>query len=142
MNILVINGPNLNLLGRREPEIYGCGSYEDLCAFLRDYAKERHCGLEILQTNHEGTIIDWLQDRWESVDAFILNPGAFTHYSYAIRDAIKAVPRPVVEVHLSDLSQREPFRRVSVLKDVCAHQIMGKGFQSYSEAIDWLMKGQ
>lgn len=142
MNILVINGPNLNLLGRREPEIYGRKSYEDLCAFLQVCAQERHCGLEILQTNHEGTIIDWLQDRGESVDAFILNPGAFTHYSYAIRDAIKAVPRPVVEVHLSDLSLREPFRRNSVLKDVCAHQIMGKGFQSYSEAIDWLMKGK
>jgi 3-dehydroquinate dehydratase-2 len=142
MNILIINGPNLNLLGLREPEIYGHETYHDLCIFLESYAQKHGCRVEIRQTNHEGTIIDWLQEEWKTVDAFILNPGAFTHYSYAIRDAIKAIPRPVVEVHLSDLSVREPFRQVSVLKEVCAHQIMGKGFQSYSEAMAWLMKGK
>lgn len=138
MNILIVNGPNLGLLGLREPEIYGKRTYADLCAFIRNHAEATGVAVDIRQTNHEGTILDWLQEEWSGVDGIILNPGALTHYSYALRDAVAAIPVPVVEVHLSDILNREPFRRISVIRDVCANQIMGKGFEGYVEAIDWL----
>lgn len=142
MNILVINGPNLNLLGLREPEVYGKETYADLCAYLQKQAALRGCGVEVRQTNHEGVIIDWLQELWPRFDAVLLNPGALTHYSYAIRDCVKAIPIPVVEVHLSDIMTREPFRQISVLQDVCIAQIKGKGFAGYADAIDLFMKGK
>ena len=140
MNILIMNGPNLNLLGLREPEIYGKGTYAELCARIRAHAGSVGVSVDVRQTNHEGVLIDWLQEEWSKVDGIILNPGALTHYSYALRDAVAAIPVPVVEVHLSDISAREPFRRVSIIRDVCAAQIMGKGFEGYVEAIDWLRK--
>lgn len=140
MNILIVNGPNLNLLGLREPEIYGKGTYAELCARIRAHAETIGVSVDIRQTNHEGAVIDWLQEEWPRVEGIILNPGALTHYSYALRDAVAAIPVPVVEVHLTDISSREPFRRVSVIRDVCAAQIMGKGFEGYVEALDWLRK--
>jgi 3-dehydroquinate dehydratase-2 len=142
MNIFIINGPNLNLLGMREPEVYGKETYQDLLRHLQEHAKKRGCAVDIRQTNHEGTIIDWIQDNWSKVDGIILNPGALTHYSYALRDCVKAVPVPVVEVHLSDISVREPFRSVSVLEGVCLDQIKGKGVSGYVEAMDLLLKGK
>lgn len=142
MNIFIINGPNLNLLGMREPDIYGNENYQDLLCHIQDHAKKRGCSVEIRQTNHEGTIIDWIQENWSRYDGIILNPGALTHYSYAIRDCVKAVPIPVVEVHLSDISAREPFRRFSVLEGVCLAQIKGKGVFGYLEAMDLLLKGK
>lgn len=138
MNILIVNGPNLNLLGLREPEIYGKGTYAELCARIRGHAESVGISVDVRQTNHEGTIIDWLQEEWPKLDGIILNPGALTHYSYALRDTVAAIPVPVVEVHLSDIASREPFRRVSVIRDVCAAQIAGKGFEGYVEALDWL----
>jgi len=142
MNIFIINGPNLNLLGLREPDVYGKETYADLLARIRDHAQKRGCVVDIRQTNHEGVIIDWIQENWSKFDGIILNAGALTHYSYAIRDCVKAVPIPVIEVHLSDISAREPFRKFSVLEDVCAAQIKGKGWAGYLEAIDLLLKGK
>lgn len=140
MNILVINGPNLNLLGIREKEVYGEASYADLENFLYEEAKKLHVRLDIVQTNHEGTIIDKIHEAYQrKYSGIILNAGAYTHYSYAIRDAIKAVNMKVVEVHLTDLNKREDFRKVSVIREVCAATFMGKGFQSYLEALRFLV---
>ncbi|MDD3841914.1 MAG: type II 3-dehydroquinate dehydratase [Candidatus Izemoplasmatales bacterium] len=136
MNILIINGPNLNLLGLREPQIYGTASYVDLCEQLLAYAKTINVTLDIRQSNHEGKIIDWIQDDWRKFDGLIINPGALSHYSYAIFDCLKAVPIPTIEVHLSDIEAREPFRRTSVIKDACIKQIKGLGFFGYIKAID------
>jgi 3-dehydroquinate dehydratase-2 len=141
MNIFIVNGPNLNLLGLREPEIYGTKTYDDLLAYLLAYAKENQIHLEIRQTNHEGVIIDWIQENWRRFDGIILNPGAFTHYSYAIYDCLKAIPIPTIEVHLSDIDHREPFRKISVIKAACIAQIQGKGFAGYIEAIERFTKG-
>ncbi|HHZ11622.1 MAG TPA: type II 3-dehydroquinate dehydratase [Acholeplasmataceae bacterium] len=142
MHILVINGPNLNLLGTREKEIYGEATLEDLERLLKDEAKRLKVRIDVFQTNHEGTIIDKIHEAFHRrYSGIILNPGAYTHYSYAIRDAIKGVDLPVVEVHLSDLTKREEFRKVSVIRDVCAATFMGKGFQSYLEALRFLAVG-
>jgi len=141
MNIFIINGPNLNLLGLREPEIYGTKSYADLVAEITEYATKKQIHVDIRQTNHEGLILDWIQENWQKFDGLIINPGALTHYSYALRDCLKAVPLPTIEVHLSDLSRREPFRQISVIKDACIAQIQGKGFTGYLEAIDCFLKG-
>jgi len=136
MNILIINGPNLNMLGIREPDIYGSNTYQELVALVTEYANNNHCTVEIYQTNHEGEILDLLHSRYQEFDGLIINPGAFTHYSYAIYDCLKAIPLMAIEVHLSDLSTREPFRQISVIKDACKKQIHGKGIHSYFEAID------
>ncbi|MDD3126133.1 MAG: type II 3-dehydroquinate dehydratase [Candidatus Izemoplasmatales bacterium] len=141
MNILIINGPNLNLLGLREPHIYGSSSYNELCTQLFAYAKTLDIIIDIRQSNHEGIIIDWIQADWSKFDGLILNPGALTHYSYAILDCLKAVPLPTIEVHLSDTDAREPFRKISVVKDACIKQIKGKGFAGYIEALDYFAKG-
>ena len=139
MNILIINGPNLNLLGIREPDVYGKNTYNDLVNIVTDHAKINNINIEIKQSNHEGQIIDFLHEAYfNKVDGIILNAGAYTHYSYAIHDAISSINIPTVEVHLSDITKRESFRQLSVIKDVCVTSIMGKGINSYIEALDYL----
>lgn len=140
MNILILNGPNLNMIGIREPEIYGNKSYKDLEDYCESIAEKNKVTVDIKQTNYEGIIIDLLQWSHDHYDGVVLNAGAFTHYSYAIMDAIKAINTPVVEVHLSDINKREDFRRVSVIKDACINSVMGKGFKGYEEAINILIK--
>ncbi len=137
--IVIINGPNMNLLGERETEIYGDRSLEDLNNEIKKYADERGVKLIFFQSNHEGEIIDILHDHRNDADGFILNPGAFTHYSYAIRDAVAAISPPVVEVHLSDIESREEFRKISVIEPVAAKQYSGEGLRSYLMAIDFLL---
>lgn len=138
MNILIINGPNLNLLGKREPEIYGSETLEDIQRWLCEQPETNGMELRIFQSNHEGTIIDTLHDAIGRTDGIIINPGAFTHYSYAIRDAITAVNIPTVEVHLSDIHSREDFRKISVIKPVCIQQICGLGKIGYLEGLNVL----
>lgn len=141
MNILIVNGPNLNFLGLREPAIYGTKNYNDLIEYLKQYEQKHHHYFEIYQSNHEGTIIDIIQEKYLHFDGIILNPGAFTHYSYAIYDCIKSIPTPTIEVHLSDIHAREDFRKISVIQPACIGQISGKGFDSYIEAVYLLEKG-
>ncbi len=140
MRILVLNGPNLNLTGKREPSIYGRRSMDDIIKDLKAHAEEHGHELCSLQSNHEGVLIDALQEADGRFDAVILNAGALTHYSYALRDAIAATGLPVAEVHMSDLLSREPFRAVDVIEEVCAFRIMGMGERSYFEAFDMLTK--
>jgi 3-dehydroquinate dehydratase-2 len=142
MKILVINGPNLNFLGIREPDIYGREDYDSLLRFIADVAAKHGDTAEVFQSNHEGAIIDRIQDAYsDGTEGIVINPGAFTHYSYAIHDALQSVSIPKVEVHLSDITKREEFRRISVTKAACDHQIYGKGFKGYEEAIEYLHKG-
>ena len=136
--ILVINGPNLNMLGLREPEIYGSASYNDLLQYIKDYAKDK-AELTFYQSNHEGGIIDCIQGAYGNTDGIIINAGGYTHTSVAIADAISAVTVPAVEVHISDITKREEFRKHSYLTDVCKTTIMGKGFAGYTMAIDYLL---
>lgn len=138
MKIQVINGPNLNMLGVREPEIYGSLTLEEINRQLKQKGDELGILLEFYQSNHEGDIIDKIQGCYGKADGIVINPGAFTHYSIAIRDAIAAVGLPTVEVHLSDINSREDFRKVSVVKSVCQKQIWGKGLLSYTEALEFL----
>ncbi len=138
--ILVIHGPNLNLLGEREPEMYGSLTLDELNEKLREFAAEQGLELKIFQSNHEGAIIDTLHQERQWADGVVINPGAYTHYSYAIRDAIAAIGTPTVEVHLSDITKREPFRRTSVIKEVCVAQICGLGWRSYIEGIKKLLE--
>lgn len=143
MQILVINGPNLNFLGIRNKDIYGNEDYDALLSKIRKHCREVEVDVVFFQSNHEGAIIDRLQQAYyESVDGIVINPGALTHYSYALRDAISSVQINTVEVHISDIYSREPFRHVSVTKDVCAHQITGKGLDGYIEAIDYLITAE
>ena len=136
-HIIVINGPNLNLLGVREPEVYGNETYADLCGFIEEKAQSLGVDVSVMQFNCEGDIITALQEA-TGAGGVVLNAGAYTHYSYAIRDAIAAIKAPVVEVHLSDIESREEFRKVSVIKPVCAAQISGLGFESYGKAMEFL----
>ena len=138
MKILVINGPNLNLLGIREPEIYGNKTFSDLENMIENYGEENGIEVTSLQSNSEGEIIDYIHYALGNYDGIVINPGAYTHYSYAIADAISAVSIPTVEVHISDINKREEFRRISVTKASCIHQISGHGFEGYIEAIDYL----
>lgn len=135
MRVLVIHGPNLNLLGRREREVYGTATLADIDERLSERAAALGVTLDCVQSNHEGAIVDLLQGASERADAVLLNPGAFTHYSYAIRDAIAAASVPVIEVHLSNIAAREEFRRHSVLAAVCAGQVAGMGPASYVAAL-------
>ena len=139
MNILVINGPNLNLLGSREPEIYGHETLDEIMIWLADQPEARGHSLKYFQSNHEGAIIDRIHQALDQADGILINPGAYTHYSYAIRDALAAVGIPAVEVHLSAIDQREPFRRTSVIKDVCISQVSGKGKESYRIGLKHLL---
>lgn len=139
MKILVLNGPNLNLLGIREPEIYGNRSYEDLCKLIETHAAARGVTVEIRQTNHEGVLVDRIQAARGNFDGIVLNPAGYTHTSVAILDAVTAAGVPTVEVHLSDLSRREPFRQISYVRSACIATIMGRGFAGYLEAIDLLL---
>ncbi|MDR3271878.1 MAG: 3-dehydroquinate dehydratase [Flavobacteriaceae bacterium] len=137
MKIIIINGPNLNLLGKREPEIYGNQTFENYFSLLeRKFPKIE---LNYFQSNHEGFLIDKIQETGFSYDGIVINPGAYTHYSYAIYDALKAVSAPAVEIHISDIETREDFRKKSVTKDACVLQIKGKGLQGYDEAIEFLL---
>ncbi|MGI6710038.1 MAG: type II 3-dehydroquinate dehydratase [Bacilli bacterium] len=141
MKILVINGPNLNMLGIREPEIYGSKTYKDLEQYIQDISKKLNISeIEIFQSNHEGVIVDKIQKAYfDKVDGIIINPGAFTHYSYSIRDAIASVNIKTIEVHLSDISKRDDFRKTSVLEGVVNFRFFGKGFASYKEALESLV---
>lgn len=140
MNILLLNGPNLNLLGEREPEIYGKTTLPEVEQMVQARARELGHVVRAVQSNHEGALIDELQQARRWADGVIFNPGAFTHYSYALRDAIASTRLRVVELHISDITRREEFRRVSVLEEVCAHRIVGKGIAGYLEALEWLVR--
>lgn len=141
MKIFVINGPNLNMLGVREPEIYGLKSYESLCGRITDYCGEKAVEVEIFQSNHEGAIVDKIQSALSNgVDGIVINPAAYTHTSIAILDALKCVGIPTVEVHISDISRREEFRKKSFITPICEKTICGKGFDGYIEAIELLIR--
>lgn len=138
--ILIMNGPNLNMLGVREKGVYGAKTLDEINKFISEEAKQWDVELEFYQSNHEGSLIDKLHDAYGKTDGIILNAGAYTHYSYAIRDAISSVSIPCVEVHLSNIHEREAFRHVSVIKEVCMAQICGKGEQGYVDALALLME--
>lgn len=140
MKILVINGPNLNMLGIREPGIYGKNTFADLLALLEDAAKELGVELEQYQSNHEGDLVDKIQWAYGKVDGIVINPAAYTHTSVAILDALKAVSIPAVEVHISDVDSREPFRQISYAGMACVKTIKGHGFQGYREAMQYLVE--
>lgn len=139
MRILLLNGPNLGTLGRRQPEVYGTTTLDEIVEACRAHALERGALLEALQSNHEGALIDRLEQL--DYDALICNFGALSHTSYALHDALVAAARPAVEVHISDITAREPWRRVSVTAPATAHQVTGRGWRGYLEAIDWLLDG-
>ena len=138
MKILVLNGPNLNLLGKREPEIYGKTTYDELLEMIKAHAAKIGVSVEFFQSNHEGGLIDRIQDADGIFDGIILNAGGYTHTSVAIRDAVAAVSVPTVEVHLTDPDEREDFRKVNFIRPVCVSTVSGKGVSSYSEALDIL----
>ena len=137
MKLLIINGPNLNLLGLREPTIYGSQNYATLCDSLQIWASELGHEIEIFQSNHEGVIVDKIQSAYGKFEGIVINPAAYTHTSVAILDALKAVAIPTVEVHLSDISQREAFRQFSYVSLVAKKTVCGKGFEGYHEAMAW-----
>ena len=138
MKLLVLNGPNLNLLGLREPDIYGKRSYADLERFLQDCADEIGAELEVFQSNHEGDLVDRIQAAYGVFDGIVMNPAAYTHTSVALLDAVKAVGIPTVEVHLSDPDAREEFRRISYVRLACLKTVKGLGFESYRQALLFL----
>ncbi len=138
MKLLVINGPNLNLLGLREPEIYGRRTYQDLLSLLRQTGKEEGVEVECFQSNHEGAIVDAIQQAYGVFDGIVINPAAYTHTSVAILDALKAVALPAVEVHISAVSSREPFRQISYAGMACVRTYQGLGFDGYVQAIRFL----
>ena len=140
MNILVINGPNLNMLGIRDKSIYGNNTYKDLVKLIKDYAKEKSVKVKCVQSNYEGKIIDYIHKSIGKFNAIIINAGAYTHYSYAIKDALNLVKIPKVEVHISNIYEREEFRKISVIKDECDYSIVGQGIKGYLLAIDYLRK--
>lgn len=138
MHITLIHGPNLNLLGQREPDVYGVMTHDELVEQVQAYAVSTGVTLSVKQSNHEGDLIDYLQQSSSTSQAVIINPAAYTHTSIALLDTVRAILIPVVEVHLSDIESREPFRRVSYIKDAVVARFFGKGIQSYFEAIDFL----
>ena len=141
MKILIINGPNINMLGIREVDVYGNKTYQDLCDLLNEYAKSKNVEIELFQSNHEGDIVDKIQMAYfEKVDGIVINPAAYTHTSIAILDALKAVNIKTVEVHMSDISKREEFRKLSYVSLYASKRIMGKGFEGYIEAINYLLE--
>ncbi len=140
IKILVLNGPNLNLLGIREPSVYGAETLDDINEYIDKYAAEQGVECYFFQSNSEGELIDAIQSVYYDFDGCILNAGAYTHYSYAIRDAITSIGKPVIEVHMSDIYKREEFRHVSVIKDVCRESVLGHGKDSYIMAVDAIKK--
>ncbi len=138
MRLLVINGPNLNMLGIREPDIYGKNTYADLCGMIESYAAEKGVAVKLFQSNHEGAIVDEIQAALGRFDGIIINPAAYTHTSVAILDALKAVALPAVEIHISDVSARESFRQISYAGMACEKSFIGLGFEGYLRAIDYL----
>ena len=141
MNILVINGPNLNMLGLREPELYGRATYDDLVAMIRAEAEQLGVKTEFVQSNHEGVLIDAIQEAYHKFDGIIINPGAYTHTSIALLDALKAAGVPAVEVHITDPDTREEFRRISYIRAACVATIKGRGLEGYLDALRLLTKG-
>ena len=136
--IRVINGPNINMLGIREPEIYGRTTYADLVTMIEEHAEAINIEVEVMQSNHEGDLVDMLQDCYQKINGIVINPGAYTHTSVAILDALKAVSIPAVEVHISEVDKREDFRQVSYIRKACVKTITGHGVEGYIEAIDYL----
>lgn len=140
MHITIINGPNLNMLGIREPDIYGRETYADLCGKITNYCQSNNIGCDIYQSNHEGDLVDKIQSCYGKSDGIVINPAAYTHTSVAILDAAKAVGIPTVEVHISDVSKREDFRQVSYIRQACCKTITGHGTDGYIEAIEFLIE--
>ena len=140
MNILVINGPNLNLLGIRNPDIYGKTSYQDLVKKIKEYCKQKKIKVKCVQSNYEGKIVDYIQKSTKRYHGIVINAGAYTHYSIAIKDALNAIKLPKVEVHISNIYEREEYRKINYIKDECLASIIGKGIEGYLEAIDILVK--
>ncbi len=138
MRILILNGPNLNMLGVREPEIYGHETYDDLCSMLQKEADALGVSVEFFQSNHEGALVDAIQRAYGVMDGIVINPAAYTHTSVALLDAVKAVGIPTVEVHISDPETREPFRAVSYIRAACVKTIKGRGLQGYADALRFL----
>lgn len=139
MKLLVLNGPNLNMLGIREPEIYGKETYDDLCRMVKEHAEKRGVSVTLYQSNHEGDLIDRIQMAYGDVDGIVFNPGGYTHTSVALCDAVKAVGIPTVEVHISDVTSREDFRQVSYIRAACVATVAGHGLNGYLEAMDLLI---
>lgn len=140
MKILVINGPNINMLGIREPDIYGKENYKTLLERIQAHAKEKDIDIECFQSNHEGALVDKIQEAFGKADGIVINPGAYTHTSIAILDAVKAVGIPTVEVHISKVEEREAFRQISYVREACVATITGRGIGGYLDAIDLLNK--
>ena len=140
MKILVINGPNINMLGIREPGSYGSDSFETLCNNVKEHAEKAGIEVKLFQSNHEGALVDEIQAAYGKFDGIVINPGAYTHTSIALLDAVKAVSIPTVEVHISDVSSREDFRQISYIRKACVKTICGHGIAGYTEAIDYLIK--
>ena len=138
MKLYILNGPNLNMLGIREPHIYGTQTYADLVAVIEAYAKAEGHTVEIVQSNHEGVLVDTIQAAYGRFDGIVINPAAYTHTSIALLDALKAVGIPTVEVHISDVSRREDFRQISYIRPYCVKTIAGHGFDGYTEALAFL----
>lgn len=138
MKILVINGPNINMLGIREPGIYGKDNFNALCESVKSYAKENGIEVKLFQSNHEGALVDEIQAAYGVFDGIVINPGAYTHTSIALLDAVKAVSIPTVEVHISDVNSREDFRQISFIRAACVKTICGHGIKGYTEAMEFL----
>ncbi len=143
MKIYVINGPNLNMLGIREPDKYGTQSYDQLISMIESFCKERGVTAVCYQSNHEGDLVDKIQEAYfEGADGIVINPGAYTHTSIALLDAVKSVNIPTAEVHISDVTKREDFRQVSYIRSACVTSIVGHGLAGYTEAIDYLIEAE
>lgn len=142
MKILILNGPNMNMLGIREPEIYGVQTYDDLVDMIREHAVKQNVEVSFVQSNHEGVLVDAIQEAYfNRTDGIVFNPAAYTHTSIAIADALKAVRIPTVEVHVSEPDEREEFRRVSMIRDLVVYRVAGQGLQGYLTALDYLIDG-
>ena len=142
MKLLILNGPNLNMLGIREPNLYGKQDYAALEAYCQDVCRKAGCTCQIFQSNYEGELVEKIQEAYGKMDGIVINPAAYTHTSVAILDALKAVSIPTVEVHLSDVSTRDDFRQISYIRSYCVATVMGKGFEGYKEAMKILIDGK
>ena len=140
MRILIINGPNINMLGIREPDIYGKNTYADLCRMIENHAAEKGVEVKLFQSNHEGSIVDEIQAAYGNFDGIVINPAAYTHTSVAILDALKSVGIPAVEIHISDVTKREDFRQISYAGMACEKSFIGLGFEGYLKGIDYLIE--